>query len=243
MTIDVTTVFPSSHLRREGLPARALVVGDPARATMISGLLEGADRLAAHREYLSYRGRWSGTDVLVSSHGVGAAGSLQLFRELIAAGVGTIIRLGGAGSVAPGIENGDIVIAEAAVRDDGVSDQIVPPQYPAFSTPEVVVALEEAARAHEVTYHRGIVWTRALFEEMVLPVADPVYKKAGVAAIEMEMSALFVACSLRNVRCGGLVVINGTIDDEVFNPYTEVVARATQRAAEVALDALHFLCE
>jgi uridine phosphorylase len=104
MAIDVTTVFPSSHLRREGLPTRALVVDDPARATMISGLLEGADRLTANREYLSYRGRRSGTDVLVSSHGGGAAGSLQLFRELIAAGVGTIVRLGPAGSVAPGIE-------------------------------------------------------------------------------------------------------------------------------------------
>jgi uridine phosphorylase len=94
---------------------------------MISGPLEGADRLAANREYLGYRGSWSGTDVLVSSQGLGAAGSLQLLSELIAAGVGTIVRLGGAGSVPPGIENDDIVMAEAAVRDDGVPDQIVPP--------------------------------------------------------------------------------------------------------------------
>lgn len=59
--------------------------------------------------------------MVVASHGVGAPGAILLFQELAEAGVRTIIRFGTAGAIRPGIADGDLVIAEAAVRDDGVT--------------------------------------------------------------------------------------------------------------------------
>lgn len=144
---DAHDTLPVTGIPRSGLPARALVVGDPFRAERISRQLEDSAEVAHKREYRTFRGLWNGTDVVVSSHGVGGPGALCHFRELMDAGVDTVIRLGTAGSLAPGIADGDLVVADSCVRDDGVTHQLMPESYPASSTAEVVLALTAAARS------------------------------------------------------------------------------------------------
>ena len=141
MTHDVADILPVTGIPRTGLPTRALVVGDPFRAERISHQLDDVVEVAFKREYRTYRGRWNGVDIIVSSHGVGGAGALCQFQELMDAGVDTIIRLGTAGSLAPGIADGDLVVADSCIRDDGVTHQLMPESYPASSTAEVVLAL------------------------------------------------------------------------------------------------------
>ena len=132
MTQDLS---PVTRIPRTGLPPRALVVGDPQRAALVSARLEDARELSYHREYRVFTGSWKGVPVLVASHGVGAPGAILLFQELADAGVRTFLRFGTAGAMKPGIGDGDLVIAEAAVRDDGVTQQLLPPEYPAVSSP------------------------------------------------------------------------------------------------------------
>jgi len=241
MTAD--GLLPVTRIPRTGMPPRALVVGDPFRAERIAGLLDDAREVAHAREYRTFCGRWQGTEVLVSSHGVGGPGAICLFTELADAGVGTIIRLGTAGAMQPGVGDGDLVIAEAAVRDDGVTAQLVPPEYPAVSSPEVVQALAAAAQRHRAPHHRGIVWTRAAFYPGLLELPMRPYVTAGVLAIEMELSALLVVGTLRGVTCGGVLVIDGVAADELvgstgYDPHREVVAAGVARGSTVALDAL-----
>lgn len=143
MTHDL---MPVTRIPRAGLPAHAVVVGDPARAAVVAALLDGAEEISYHREYRVFGGSWKGVPVVVASHGVGAPGAILLFQELADAGVRTFLRFGTAGAMKPGIGDGDLVIAEAAVRDDGVTQQLLPPEYPAVSAPEAVLALQRAAR-------------------------------------------------------------------------------------------------
>lgn len=152
--------LPITRIPRTGLPAHAIVVGDPARAAAVAALLDGAEEVSYHREYRVFSGSWKGLPVAVASHGVGAPGAILLFQELADAGVRTFVRFGTAGAMKPGIGDGDLVIAEAAVRDDGVTQQLLPPEYPAYSAPEAVFALQRAARAAGAPHHRGVVWTR-----------------------------------------------------------------------------------
>lgn len=235
--------LPVTGVPRAGLPTRALVVGDPFRAERISRLLVDGAEVARKREYWTFRGHWKGTELIVSSHGVGGAGALCQFQELMDAGVDTIIRLGTAGSLAPGIADGDLVIADACVRDDGVTHQLVPDSYPASCTAEVVLALTAAAREHGAPHHRGVVWTRAALYPGVLDLGLPGYVKLGVLAIEMELSALLVLAATRGVRAGGALVIDGAAADELvdttgYDPHRTVVAEGVTRAVEVTLDAL-----
>jgi uridine phosphorylase len=235
--------LPITKIPRSGLPGLALVVGDPARATAVAGLLADANLIGENREYRSYQGLWQGTPVVVSSHGVGGPGALCLFQELAEAGVHTFVRFGTAGALRADIADGDLVIAEAAVRDDGVTQQLVHPEYPAFATAEAVLALTAAARAHDARAHRGVVWTRAAFSPLVreLPMRD--YLAAGVIAIEMELATLLVFAALKGLRAGGVLVIDGnaTVDNTdptSYDPHRQIVVDGVARGSAVALDAL-----
>jgi len=235
------TVLPITKIPRTGLPARALVVGDPERAARIAAILDGSREVARNREYHTYTGTWQSVPVVVSSHGVGGPGAVCLFDELAEAGVTTLLRLGTAGALTATISDGDLVIAEAAVRDDGVTHQLVPPEYPAVAAPEAVLALRDAAAAHGAPAHRGIVWTRAAFAPGVVRLPMEEYVRARVIAIEMELSALYVHASMRGLRAGGVVVIDGNAvneHDTPYDPHRTVVTEAVERAVRVALDAL-----
>jgi uridine phosphorylase len=152
----------------------------------------------------------------------------------------------------PGIADGDLVIAEAAVRDDGVTQQLLPPEYPAVAAPEAVFALQRAAREAGVSHHRGIVWTRAAFQPGLIPL--DAYDRAGLVAIEMELSALLITASLRGLVAGGVLVVDGANADELvdetspfsagaYDPHREIVARGVERGALVSLEALRLLAE
>ncbi|MDQ0911946.1 uridine phosphorylase [Streptomyces canus] len=242
-------LLPVTRIPRTGLPAHAVVVGDPARAAAVAALLDGAAEVSYHREYRVFSGSWKGVPVAVASHGVGGPGAILLFQELADAGVGTILRFGTAGAMKPGIGDGDLVIAEAAVRDDGVTQQLLPPEYPAVSAPEAVLALQRAAHETGAPHHRGIVWTRAAFQPGLLPLFS--YDGAGLAAIEMELSALLVTASLRGLVAGGVLVIDGANADELvdeegtsaYDPHRDVVAAGVERGAVVSLEALRLLAE
>ncbi|QNP73650.1 purine-nucleoside phosphorylase [Streptomyces roseirectus] len=246
MTQDL---LPITRIPRTGLPVHAVVVGDPARAAAVAALLDGAAEVSYHREYRVFSGSWKGVPVVVASHGVGAPGANLLFQELADAGVRTMIRFGTAGAMKPGIADGDLVIAEAAVRDDGVTQQLLPPEYPAFATPEAVLALQRAARETGAPHHRGVVWTRAAFQPGPLPLFS--YGGVGLAAIEMELSALLITASLRGLTAGGVVVVDGANADElvdeegtsVYDPHRDVVAEGVERGAVVSLEALRLLAE
>lgn len=238
-----TETFPVTGLPKTGLPTRALVVGDPFRAARIAEQLTDSQEVAHRREYRSFRGTWKGTEVVVSSHGVGGAGAICQFQELMDAGVDTIIRLGTAGSLQKGIADGDLVIADSCVRDDGVTHQLVPESYPAASAPDAVLALGDAARLNSAPHHRGVVWTRAAFYPGVVDLGLPGYVDMGVLAIEMELSALLVLASTRGVRAAGALVIDGAAADDLvdttgYDPHRDVVAQGVQRGVEVTLDAL-----
>ncbi|AXG81749.1 phosphorylase family protein [Streptomyces paludis] len=239
--------LPITRIPRAGLPPYAVVVGDPARAAAVAALLDDAREVSYHREYRTFTGSWRGLPVTVASHGVGGPGAILLFQELADAGVRTILRFGTAGAMRPGIGDGDLVIAEAAVRDDGVTQQILPPEYPAVATPEAVLALQRAAREQGAPHHRGVVWTRAVFQPGLIPLTS--YEGAGLAAIEMELSALFVAGGLRGLTTGGVLVIDGANADELvdeeatggYNPHRDAVAAGVERGSVVALEALRLL--
>ncbi|WP_330350280.1 nucleoside phosphorylase [Streptomyces sp. NBC_00582] len=244
MTQDL---LPITRIPRTGLPAHAVVVGDPARAGVVAALLDGAEEVSYHREYRVFSGSWKGVPVVVASHGVGAPGAILLFQELADAGVRVFLRFGTAGAMRPGIGDGDLVIAEAAVRDDGVTHQLLPPEYPAVAAPEAVFALQRAARESGAPHHRGVVWTRAAFQPGLLPLFS--YDGAGLAAIEMELSALLVTASLRGLVAGGVLVVDGVNADELvdeeatggYDPHRAVVAAGVERGAVVSLEALRLL--
>lgn len=165
-----------------------------------------------------------------------------MFQELAMAGVKTMIRIGTCGGVVEEVDDGDLVIATAAAREDGVTEQMVPGGYPAFCTPEVVLALQKAAQESGYPWHRGLIWTKALFFPGVLTPPLDAYAKAGVIAIEMELSALLVTASMKGLRAGGILTVDGNPlkrkGQTEYNPHRQIVEEAVGKSIEIALNAI-----
>lgn len=237
--------LPLMQVKVADLTPRVLVAGDPARARRIAGLLEDSRELASTREYVTFAGTYKGVAINVMSHGVGSAGAGAVFEELCRGGVERIIRVGTAGGLQSDVKDGDVVVATAAIRGDGLSVRMVPLEWPAVADCDITMALREAARGSGLTVHTGIVLTADNFyPSPVLPNEQPMWRDFGAVAVEMEVSALFTVASINGVAAGAIVAIDGNplaAQDESmagYEPFREVVDRAVDGAIKAGLDAL-----
>lgn len=242
---DADLVLPILGTRRADVPERVLVVGDPARAERIGQLLDGAVVISRNREYVLVRGGHAGVDVAVCSHGVGSAGATVCFEELCRAGARRLIRAGTCGGMQPHVREGALVVARAAVREEGTTAKLVPPSFPAVADHEVVAALLAAARAADQDVVEGIVLTSDLFYPHPVLGSDlERWPRAGVVAVEMEVAALFVTASLHGAAAGAILAVDGnplaTADDDMsgYDPHRAVVTDAVDRMVQIALAAL-----
>ena len=236
--------LPITGIPRKGLPTLALVTGDPKRVPRIAEMLDDIKEIADRREYVTCTGTWKEMELVVASHGVGAPGAILLFQELAQAGVTTMVRAGTCGALVESISDGDLIIATGAVREDGVTDQMVPPSYPASSDPEVVMALQGAAERLGHPVHQGTVLTRAAFFPGILESTLEKHAADGVIAVEMELAALLVTATLKELRAGGVLVVDGNplrTKPEAYDPHRTVVQDGIRAMFSVALDALHEL--
>ncbi|MBP1961621.1 nucleoside phosphorylase [Paenibacillus aceris] len=229
------------QVNSEDLSPYAIVCGDPFRAEAIARKLDHVRELAFSREYRTFIGEASGVPITVVSHGVGSPGAAVCFEELIKGGVKTLIRVGTAGSYSADVPPGSLVVSTAAVREEGLTRQLVPLGYPAVADSDVVRALFEAASETEGLVKKGITVTLDAFFQGVEDFPHDKYKRAGALAVEMEIAALYVIASLRGVRAGAIVALDGYADAdlrEVYDPHTDVVSGAVEREIEAAIRAV-----
>jgi uridine phosphorylase len=218
-----------------------LVVGDPDRAQHFSERLDDARQVGRFREYHTYQGTWQGVPLTITSHGVGGAGAAVAFEELAQGGAKTIIRLGTCGSFLKNVRSGGLLIATAAVREDGITDRLVPASYPAVCDPDVTRALLDSATAAGVTFGSGVIMTSGVFYPGAIPRSE-VWRQLPIIGGEMELAVLAIVGALRGLRVGGIFTVDGNeesgTDMTGYNPHREVVAQGKERMIEVALDAV-----
>ncbi len=238
-------LLPCLLVPRGSITPYVLTVGDPDRAVAIGRRLDGGRELGRYREYVTWQGRWDGVDLTVTSHGVGAAGAAVAFEELVLGGARTIIRLGTAGSALADIGSGDLLIATGAIREDGLTQQLLPLSYPAISDLRVTQALVEAAEAHpRVRFGTGVIMTKAAFYPGALPDDRAVWSQTPLVGYEMELAALLIVAALRGARAGGIFTVDGNPtegvpeDARMYNPHRDIVREGKERMVEVGLDAI-----
>lgn len=238
--------LPLLRARVSEIAPYALVVGDPARARAVAELLDDAREVGSNREYLTFTGSYKGVPVTVSSHGVGSAGAAVCFEELARAGATRIIRSGTAGGIQPEVVDGAIVVATGAVRAEGVTSQLVPIEFPALATPELVIALRDAVKNEGQDPHSGVVLTADQFypSDVIVGVDHKLWQRAGVVAVEMEAAALLTIAALHGIEAGAAFAIDGNPllaedgDMSDYSPHRDIVKTTVERTFRAALNAL-----
>ena len=149
---------------------------------------------------------------------LGAPHAAMLMETLVSWGARKLIFLGWCGSVAEGVNIGDIVIPIGGIVDEGTSPHYNVPSggisHPAAAVLKILRRIldEEAVKSHE-----GLVWTTdGAFRETPEKVIH--FKNRHALAVEMEMSCLFSVAEHLGVDAAGVLVVSDELFSLTWNP-------------------------
>ena len=134
------------HLRPHAPVAeRVLLPGDPGRALRLAQvLLDTPKMLNHHRGLWGYTGTAAdGLPLTIQSTGMGGPSAAIVAEELIALGARRLVRVGTCAALVDGLELGSLVIAEAAMPDDGAS-RALGATAPLAADPDLLAGLRSA---------------------------------------------------------------------------------------------------
>ncbi len=227
-----------------------LLPGDPKRVLRIASFWDEKWRVAEHREYLTYSGRYKGVFVSATSTGIGAPSTAIAVEELARVGSNTFIRVGTTGALRRDIGIGDLIISSGAVRLEGTSKQYVIPEYPAVASLDVTLALITAAEELGVKYHVGLT---ASTDSFYVGQERPGYKNylppfqrglidflrsVNVLNFEMEAATIFTLANIYGLRAGSICAAIANRETEEF-----IVDAGVDDAIRVANEAVKILSE
>lgn len=235
----------------EDIAPYILLTGDPQRAHRVATYLTDARPPICNREYVTITGKYQGIPTTVMATGMGPDNTEMALIELAQLAQGlTFIRIGSSGALRKGIELGDLVISEGAVRLENTSTYFVHEGYPAVPSYQVTLALLEAAQRNGFPHHLGLTATAPGFYGAQarrvpgFPLRQPELPAQldamRVSNMEMECSALFTIGYLAQARTGAVCAIyanrhaNQFIDDQTKD-------LAEQRCLETGLAAVEIL--
>ena len=187
-----------------------LLPGDPGRVETIAKYFDNPREMAFHREYRTVTGTLEGVPVSVTSTGIGGPSTAIAVEELHMLGADTFIRVGTCGGMQKDVISGDVVVASAAIRAEGTSQEYMPLAFPAVADFTVLKALDAAAAEMGGRRHVGVVQCKDSFYGQHAPGRMPVRQmlmsnwqawiEGGCLASEMESAALFVISSILRAR-------------------------------------------
>jgi DeoD family purine-nucleoside phosphorylase len=188
----------------------ALCPGDPDRARLVAGeLMEDATLVSEARGLLGFTGRYRGVPVTVQTTGMGGGSTGIVVHELIELGARLLVRAGTTGALQEHLEPGSLVIADAAVADDGaglaLTGGVAPPPDPALTE-----ALVTAAVATGRPVGRGTIVSTDLFYDPA-PGRNEAWQARGILAVEMEAAVLFALAERHGVRAGCVLTVSNRL--------------------------------
>ncbi len=194
-----------------------LLTGDPARVDRIAAKLEQAAVMAQNREYYSVTGAFRGRRISVVSSGIGAPSAAIALEELVQLGVKAVVRVGTTMGVRAPL--GSLVISTGAARFEGTSAAYLPLEYPAIPDWPLAQALGTAARQTPLILLMGMTATYDAFYPSMAPAlverGQPdldVLQKAGVLALDMETSLLYVLGRRLGIATASLCLVTNEAD-------------------------------
>ena len=143
---------------------------------------------------------------VLSNFGIGAPVVASLTEEMIAWGVKRFVILSWGGALQTSLNTGDIVVADKAIRDEGVSHHYLPADKYADADASLMTSLSLHLSASKIPLKTGTTWTtdapyRETREEILK------YQAEDVQVVEMEIASLFALAQVRGVQAAAVVIV------------------------------------
>lgn len=190
-----------------------LLPGDPLRAKFIAETFFDNPRCFNEvRGMFGFTGSYRGKQVSVMGTGMGIPSiSLYSYELIHVFDVKNLIRVGSCGTIQPGIELYDVVIAQGASTDSSYITQFgVPGTYAPLSSYRLLEKAKRIADEKGQRSHVGNVLSSDIFYN-----ADPdtlaKWATMGILAVEMESAGLFANAAAARVDALGIFTVSDVI--------------------------------
>jgi len=170
---------------------------------------------------------------------LGAPWAVMGLEMLVASGARRVWVLSWCGSILPEVRIGDFIVPISAIAEEGTSAHYPLGGRRAGADPLIVRALTSRLETLGLVHHQGTVWTTdALYRET--PAKVRLYQEQGVAAVEMELSALMTVAAFRGVALGALLVVSDELFEFKWRPgfRSTPFKESSRRAGAVLLDCI-----
>ena len=190
-----------------------LMPGDPLRAQYISDTyLDNARRVTDVRNMWGFTGEYKGQTISVMAHGMGIPSASIYCTELITEyDVKRVIRVGSCGTSHPDVKLRDIIIAMGASTDSNCNRmRFGGYDYAALASFDLVEKAVAAAKAADVNYHVGNIFSADLFYTPD-PAIFETLAKYNVYGVEMEAAGIFAIAAENNVEAVAICTVSDDI--------------------------------
>jgi uridine phosphorylase len=142
---------------------------------------------------------------------IGGPYAVLVAEQLAASGVRVVLGLTSAGRVSASVPIPSVIVATAAIRDEGTSYHYLSPAERVDAPPGITDCLETELRSVGLPVSRGLVWTTdAPYRETQQQLSA--HAAAGVLAVEMQAASLFALAAVRGVAVGVVAHLTNAID-------------------------------
>lgn len=220
LPVDSEGKFYHIDCRPGDLAFYILACANPQRAHVIADFMQQRELKGENREYVVYTGSYKGIPLSVMGTGIGApATAIAVVEAAQCQPNATFIRVGTCGAIQPGIGLGDLILTDECIRDENTTHYYADPDLRVRAHPDVLHALEKAARELGLSYLKGTTCTTSDFYAGQgrkidgFPIRDPHkverLREMDVLNFEMEMSVFLTLASISSypLRAGGVTAV------------------------------------
>jgi uridine phosphorylase len=144
---------------------------------------------------------------------IGGSYAVLVAEQLLASGARVIVGLTSAGRVSPSLRIPSLVIATAAIRDEGTSFHYLPPSRSVTAPRKAVEPLATELKRLGLPVYEGSVWTTdAPYRETRQQLVE--YGDEGVLAVEMQAASLFALAKVRKAQIAVVAHVSNATDHE-----------------------------
>jgi uridine phosphorylase len=142
---------------------------------------------------------------------IGGPYAVLIAEQLLAAGARLIVGITSAGRVAPSLPLPCIVVATAAIRDEGTSHHYLPPTEKIECPTAIASALVRELHALGIGVEEGLVWTTdAPYRETATQLEH--WAMRGVLAVEMQAASLFAFATAQGANVAVVARVSNAVD-------------------------------
>jgi uridine phosphorylase len=143
---------------------------------------------------------------------IGGPYAVLIAEQLAVCGAKVIIGISSAGRVSASVPLPALVVATAAIRDEGTSSHYLAPDYTVAGDAELAVELMRALSELGMPLFQGTLWTTdAPYRETASQLSR--YAAENVLAVEMQAASLFAFAAQRNAICGAVAHVTNIVSD------------------------------